>query len=173
MNDGAASGVVDWVLDVMFTLGYPGVALLVFLDNVFPPIPSEVILPLAGLVAGQGRLSLPGVIAAATLGSLAGALPLYGLGVWLGDERLRGFIRRFGRALFVNEADLDQTQAWFDRHGAKAVLLGRCVPLVRSLVSIPAGLARMPIWRFSSYTLLGSALWNTLLICIGFALGER
>ena len=173
MNGEAAAGIVDWVLGIMLTLGYPGVALLVALDNVFPPIPSEVILPLAGVVSGQGHLSLPGVIAAATVGSVAGALPLYGIGRWLGDERLRRFVRRFGRALFVTEADLDRAQRWFDRHGAKAVLLGRCVPLVRSLVSVPAGLAHMPRGRFVSYTALGSAAWNTLLISVGFVLGER
>ena len=173
MNGEAAGSIVEWVLGIILSLGYPGVALLVALDNIFPPIPSEVILPLAGFVSGQGRLSLPGVIVAATVGSVAGALPLYGLGFWLGDERLRRFIRRFGRALFVKEADLDQAQAWFDRHGGKAVLLGRCVPLVRSLVSVPAGLAHMPPVRFVAYTTLGSALWNTLWIGAGFALGER
>ena len=173
MNGEAAGGIVQWVLDVILTLGYPGVALLVALDNIFPPIPSEAILPLAGFVSGQGHLSLPGVIVAATVGSIAGALPLYGLGFWLGDERLRRFIQRFGWALFVKVADLDQAQAWFDRHGGKAVLLGRCVPLVRGLVSVPAGLAHMPAVRFVAYAALGRTLRNTLWVCAGFALGER
>lgn len=173
MNGDAVGGLAAWVLDVMLTLGYVGVAALVALDNVFPPLPSELILPLAGFLSGQGRLELPLVILAATVGSVVGAVVLYGAGYWLGDAGLRPLVRRFGRWLFLREVDLDQAQDWFDRHGAKAVLFGRCVPLVRSLVSVPAGVARMPIWRFLTYTTLGSLAWNALLIGFGWGLGER
>jgi membrane protein DedA with SNARE-associated domain len=173
MSGDPLAGIAAWVADVMLAFGYVGVALLVALDNVFPPIPSEIILPLAGFLSGQGHLAYPGVVLAATVGSVAGALPLYAVGYWLGEARLRPLVRRFGRWLFIEEADLDQAQEWFDRHGTKAVLLGRCVPLVRSLISIPAGLACMPLRRFVVYTALGSGLWNAILVGIGWTLGER
>ena len=173
MSGDPLAGIAAWVADVMLAFSYVGVALLVALDNVFPPIPSEIILPLAGFLSGQGHLAYPGVVLAATVGSVAGALPLYAIGYWLGESRLRPLVRRFGRWLFIEEGDLDQAQAWFDRHGTKAVLIGRCVPLVRSLISIPAGLACMPLGRFVLYTTLGSGLWNAILVGIGWTLGER
>jgi membrane protein DedA with SNARE-associated domain len=173
MSGDPLAGIAAWVADVMLAFGYVGVAFLVALDNVFPPIPSEIILPLAGFLSGQGHLAYPGVVLAATVGSVAGALPLYAIGYWLGESRLRPLVRRFGRWLFIEEGDLDQAQAWFDRHGTKAVLIGRCVPLVRSLISIPAGLACMPLGRFVLYTTLGSGLWNAILVGIGWTLGER
>ena len=162
-----------WVIDVVHSLGYLGVAVLTGLENLLPPIPSEVILPLAGFLAGQGRFSLPGVVLAATVGSVAGALVLYGLGRWIGEEALRRFIRGFGRYLLLKEEDLDRAAAWFDRHGATAVLVGRLVPLVRSGISIPAGIERMPLWRFVVYTAVGSALWNGALVGLGWVLGDQ
>ena len=164
---------VVWVTDVIGTFGYAGVAVLVALEVIFPPIPSEVILPLAGFLAGQGRLSFLGVVAAATIGSVLGGLPLYALGYWLGARRLRVAVRRYGRFFFVNEPELDRAQAWFDRHGAKAVLIGRVVPLVRSLVSVPAGLAHMPLGAFVLYTALGSFIWNAILVGFGWVLGDQ
>ena len=173
MSGDPLGGLAAWVAEVMLTLGYLGVAILVFLDNVFPPIPSEVILPLAGFLTGQGRLTYPGVVLAATVGSLVGALVLYGLGYWLGEARLRPLLKRFGRWLFLKEGDLDLAQNWFDRHGGKAVFFGRCVPLVRSLVSVPAGMACMPVGRFTLYTVLGSGVWNALLVGVGWSLGGQ
>jgi membrane protein DedA with SNARE-associated domain len=158
-----------WVADVIQASGYPGVALLMFAENLFPPIPSEVILPLAGFVVNQGELRFVPALVVATVGSLAGALVLYALGRWGG----RTLVLRYGRLLRVREADLNRADAWFDRYGEAVVLLGRMVPGVRSLVSIPAGLAEMPVKRFVVLTVLGSGAWNTLLIGAGWQLGEN
>jgi membrane protein DedA with SNARE-associated domain len=162
-----------WVLEIIASYGYVAVALLVALEVVVPPIPSEVILPLSGFLVGLGRLSFVGVVAAATLGSVLGALTLYGLGYWLGEERMREFVGRHGRYMFLKQEDVDRAQEWFDRHGGKAVLIGRMVPFVRSIISLPAGVARMPLGKFVGYTALGSGLWNALLIGAGWALGEQ
>lgn len=162
-----------WVTDVIDALGYAGVAFLVALENVFPPIPSEVVLPLAGFVAGRGDASLPGMIAAATLGSIVGALILYAVAAAIGPERLREFVIRYGKWFTIREADLVRAEEWFDRRSDAAVLVGRCVPLVRSIVSVPAGFRRMPIVRFIILTALGSLVWNTALIGAGAALGDN
>ena len=158
-----------WVADMIQASGYPGVALLMFAENLFPPIPSEVILPLAGFLVYQGELRFVPALVVATVGSLAGALVLYALGRWGG----RTLVLRYGRLLRVRESDLDRADAWFDRYGEAVVLLGRMVPGVRSLVSIPAGLAEMPVKRFVVLTVLGSGAWNTLLIGAGWQLGEN
>lgn len=165
--------ITTWVTDVVDTLGYVGVAFLVALENVFPPIPSEVVLPLAGFVAGRGDANLLGMIVASTIGSLVGAWVLYGVSAAIGPERLHAFIVRFGRWFGVREHHLDRAEAWFDRRADAAVLIGRCVPLIRSVVSIPAGFRRMEIVRFSVLTAIGSAMWNTALIVAGAILGER
>ena len=166
-------GLASWAADVIESLGYGGVAMLIVLENVFPPIPTEAILPLAGFLAGQGRMWLPGVILAATVGAVIGALILYGIGAWFGDERVRWLVRRYGRWLGVQERDLDKANGWFDRHGGKAVMICRMVPIVRSLVSVPAGLRRMNLARFVLYTALGSGLWNSILILCGWWLGDN
>ena len=165
--------ITTWVTDVIDALGYLGVAFLVSLENVFPPIPSEVVLPLAGFVAGRGDANLVGMILAATAGSVVGAWALYGIAAWIGPERLRAFIVRFGRWFSVKEHHLERAEAWFDRRANVAVLLGRCVPLIRSIVSVPAGFRRMPLGRFTILTAIGSAMWNTALISAGAVLGER
>jgi membrane protein DedA with SNARE-associated domain len=167
---------VEWAVDVVEAFGYVGVALLVALTNLFPPLPplpSEVILPLSGFVAGQGQLSLLGVILAATIGSLTGSLIVYGLSRWIGEDRLRRFVRRHGRFLLSRESALDRSLGWFDQHGGKAVLFGRLVPVVRSAISVPAGLTRMPLGRFILYTTIGSLSWNTAFILIGWFLGYQ
>lgn len=166
-------GLTDWVTDVVNTLGYPGVALLVALESVFPPIPSEVVLPLAGFVAGRGDANVAGMVAAATLGSAVGAWVLYGLSAAIGPDRLHAFTLRRGRWFGVKGEDLDRAELWFDRRADTAVLLGRCVPLIRSLVSVPAGFRRMPFVRFTVLTILGSLVWNTALIGAGAALGDQ
>jgi membrane protein DedA with SNARE-associated domain len=150
-----------------------GVGFLVVLESVLPPIPAEVILPLAGFVAGEGEASLPGMILAATVGSVVGAWLLYGVSAWIGPDRLHQFIVRHGRWFGVKERDLVRAEDWFDRRSGTAVLIGRCVPLIRSVVSIPAGFRRMPILRFTAFTALGSLLWNTALIGAGAILGDR
>jgi membrane protein DedA with SNARE-associated domain len=164
------TGLAGWVSDVIEALGPLGVGLLVALENLFPPIPSEVVLPLAGFLAGQGRMALPLVIAAATAGSLVGALALYALGATLGRERLA---RALERLPLADADDLDRAERWFERYGGTAVLTGRLVPVVRSLVSVPAGVDGFPLLRFSVYTLLGSAVYNTVLIVLGYHLGRR
>ena len=166
-------GLAAWAADVIDALGYAGVTMLILLENLFPPIPSEAILPLAGFLAGQGRMWLPGVIVAATIGAVVGALILYTIGAWFGDERVRRLVRRYGRWLGVGEGDLEKANGWFDRHGGKAVLICRLVPIVRSLVSVPAGLRRMNPARFVLYTAIGSGLWNSLLILCGWWLGDN
>lgn len=166
-------GLVDWVTSVVETLGYGGVAFLVALENLFPPIPSEVVLPLAGFVAAGGDASIVGMIVAATIGSLVGAIALYGIAAAIGPARLRALVIRYGRAFGLDEADLDRTEVWFDRRANLAVLLCRCVPLMRSLISVPAGFRRMPIVPFTLFTLVGSVVWNVVLIGAGYLLGER
>ena len=162
--------IVEWVLDLMDRIGGPGIALGIFLENVFPPIPSEVILPLAGFTAAQGRYSIVEAVFWATFGSVAGALLLYGIGAALGIDRLKVIAHRMP---LVDVADIDKADAWFTRHGPKAVFLGRFVPGIRSIISIPAGIDRMPVAKFLGYTTAGSLIWNTLFVWIGFQLGDR
>jgi membrane protein DedA with SNARE-associated domain len=164
--------VAAWVFSIVDRLGGVGVGLLIFLENLVPPIPSEAILPLAGFRARTGALELWVAWPAATAGSVLGALALYGLGAWLGYDRLH---RLAGRRWFVltSQKDLDRGERIFARHGGKMVLLGRCVPLIRSVVSIPAGISRMPLPRFLALTALGSGVWNALFIGLGWILGEH
>ena len=167
------SDLTDWVIDVIDALGYLGVALLVALENVFPPIPSEIVLPFAGVVARRGGATLPGMIVAATIGSVIGALVLYGISAWIGPERLHNFIVRYGKWVRITNEDIERAERWFDRRAIVAVLVGRCVPLIRSLVSVPAGFRRMPLAPFLIYTVIGSLVWNTGLITAGYILGEE
>jgi membrane protein DedA with SNARE-associated domain len=167
------SNLAEWVTDVIDKLGYVGVALLVALENLFPPIPSEIVLPFAGFVARDGEANLIGMIGAATVGSLVGAWVLYGLSAWIGPDRLERFLVRYGKWFRLTPADVNKSEQWFDRHSTSAVLICRCIPLVRSLISIPAGFRRMPFARFSLYTALGSLVWNVALIGAGYALRSR
>ena len=159
----------QWVLEVIGSLGYIGLALLLVAENLFPPIPSEVVLPLAGFLVGRGDLSLWGAIFAATFGSVAGAMVLYALGRW-GGRRL---VLRYGKWLRVDEANLKQAEGWFRRYGDWVVLFARVIPVARSIVSIPAGTMKMPLLRFVVLTTLGSAVWNTVLIGAGVILGAN
>lgn len=170
---GLIGGLAEWITRVVEGFGYTGLAFLIVLENVFPPIPSELVLPLAGYLVGTGRFGFPQVMLASTLGSVVGALLLYWIGALFGEDRLRAFVRRFGRVLLLREADVDRAEQWFDRHGGKAVLIARLFPVVRSLISIPAGLARMSLVPFVLYTVVGSALWNGALIGLGYAFGSQ
>jgi membrane protein DedA with SNARE-associated domain len=167
------SGLADWVTDVVDALGYVGVALLVALENIFPPIPSEIILPFAGFVARDGGATLPGMIAAATVGSLIGALVLYGIAAWIGPDRLDRFLIRYGKWFRLTPSDVRRAEGWFDDNADRAVLICRCVPLLRSLVSIPAGFRRMSLVRFLVLTLVGSLVWNTALVTAGYVLRDN
>jgi membrane protein DedA with SNARE-associated domain len=151
--------------------GYMGIVLLTFLETIFPPLPSELFMPMAGYVASRGTLSLSGVIAAGTLGSLAGAWFWYGVGRAIGLDRARQLASRYGRWLTVQLRDIDRSHAWFERHGGAVVLFGRMVPAIRSLISIPAGVAHMPLGRFLALTTLGTAIWTSVLMTAGFRLG--
>lgn len=153
----------DWALGAMHALGYLGLALVMVAENIFPPIPSEAVLPLAGFLVGAGRMSFWGAVTAATAGAYAGALVLYALGRWGG----RPLVLRYGRVLRIDEKGLEQAEGWFERYGDWVVLFARVVPLVRSVVSVPAGIMRMPLGRFSVFTLVGSAFWNACLIWAG------
>lgn len=167
------SSLATWVQDVIEQLGYVGVALLVVAENVFPPIPSEIVLPFAGFVAQRGSESVIIMILAATVGSVGGALIMYWIAAFIGDERLHAFTRKFGKWVQIREVDLSRAEEWFDRHATSAVLLGRCVPLIRSVVSIPAGFRRMKLVPYIAYTFAGSLVWNILLIGAGALLGDN
>ena len=162
----------QWVFAIVDRLGEIGIGLLIFLENVVPPVPSEVILPLAGFRARTGALNVWLAWPAATAGSVLGAIVLYGLGAWLGYDRLHALAGK--RWFFLtSQKDLDRGQRIFGRHGGKVVLLGRCVPVIRSLVSIPAGIVRMPLPRFLLLTTIGSGVWNALFIGLGWYLGDN
>ncbi|GIF64443.1 hypothetical protein Ais01nite_24780 [Asanoa ishikariensis] len=163
-------GLTGWVAGVIDSLGTVGVGLLVALENLVPPIPSEIVLTLGGFLANQGRMNLAWVIIAATVGSVVGALILYWLGRGLGEDRLKRWLDRIP---LVDTDDLDKADKWFERHENVAVLFGRCVPVVRSLVSIPAGANEMPIGRFVAFTTVGSGVWNSLFVGAGYALGSN
>ena len=160
----------DWIVSVVSGSGYPGIIGLMFAENIFPPIPSELIMPLAGFVAAQGQLNPVLVVAAGTLGSVLGALPWYYLGLWLGRERLCALAARHGRWLTLDEKDVDKAIDWFEKHGGKAVLVGRLVPAVRTLISVPAGMARMPLLPFLAYSAIGTLVWTALLTAAGYVL---
>ncbi len=157
----------------MESLGYVGIVALMFLENIFPPIPSELIMPLAGFTSAQGKLTFIGVVLAGMLGSVLGALPLYYLGRLLGEERLKELADRYGRWLTVSSDEIEKADRWFDRHGHKAVFFGRLIPGVRSLISIPAGISGMNLLTFLLYSALGTGIWAAVLAYLGRLLGEN
>ncbi|MEU3556292.1 DedA family protein [Streptomyces fragilis] len=163
-------GIAGWAVDLVESLGGPGAGLAIALENLFPPLPSEVILPLTGFAAGQGVLSLPSALFWTTLGSVVGAVALYWIGMLLGRRRLYAV---WAKMPLVKTSDLEKTEDWFARHGTKAVFFGRMVPVFRSLISVPAGLERMPLPVFLGLTGLGSLIWNSVLVLAGYWLGDR
>jgi len=164
------TGVAGWAVHLMETLGVVGAAIAIALENVFPPLPSEVILPLAGFTASQGSFGLVEAIAWTTVGSVVGAAVLYLVGALIGRERTRALV---GRIPLVSLSDVDRSEAFFTRHGRTAVFVGRMVPVFRSLISIPAGVERMPVGTFLLLTAAGSAIWNSIFVCAGYLLGEN
>ncbi|HET7268401.1 MAG TPA: DedA family protein [Oleiagrimonas sp.] len=162
-----------WIIDILQHMGYLGVALLALVENVFPPIPSELILPLAGFMVAQGSMTLIGAILAGTLGSVVGAMVLYGVGWWFGEQRLKTFADRHGRWLTLSRRDVEKASAWFARHGTWAVFVCRMIPGMRSLISIPAGLQHMNLVKFLLATTAGSLVWTCLLVVAGVVLGSR
>lgn len=162
--------IVNWIISLMETLGAPGVGIAIFLENVFPPIPSEVVLPLAGFTASVGTINVWAAFIWATVGSVAGAYVLYYIGAAIGAQRLR---RVAEWMWLVEPEDVDKSLAWFDKYGQWSIFFGRLLPGVRSLISIPAGIDRMNLVTFGLFSLAGSALWNAILIYLGFVLGEN
>ncbi len=158
---------------VIMALGYPGIALVMLVENLFPPIPSEIVVPFAGFLVGRGKLNFTGVMVAATFGAVLGALVLYGLGAWLGEERLRALVRRYGRWTLVSERDFDNALTIFSRHERSVVFWARLMPGIRSLISIPAGVVRMRLGRFLLFTTLGTLVWNLILGVAGVVLGQN
>ncbi|WP_433387361.1 DedA family protein [Micromonospora sp. KLBMP9576] len=163
-------GLTGWVAGIIDAAGALGVALLVALESIIPPIPSEIVLAMAGYLASEGRFNVVVVGLAATAGSLGGALVLYWLGAAAGEDRLKRWLDRLP---LVDLDDLEKADRWFERHGRWAVLFGRMMPVVRSLISIPAGANRMPLLEFIAFTTLGSGIWNALFVGLGYALGSR
>ncbi len=166
--------IVQWATDIAYSFGYVGIAFLIGLGNLHLPIPTEITLPLAGFLVGQGRFSFFPVLIWTTVSAVAASVILYIPGRWFGEERLRRFVRRFGRFVLVKESDLDKASRLFEQHGAKAVLIGRLIPGVGTLISVPAGIYRMPIlgW-FMFFTVLDSIVYNAIFIGLGWALGAQ
>jgi membrane protein DedA with SNARE-associated domain len=162
--------VFEWITSVIAGLGYVGVATLTFLENLFPPIPSELVIPLAGFVAAQGGLRLSLVIVMGSIGSLAGAIVWYAIGKRVGEQRLRRWVARHGRWLTLTTEDVDRSQQWIRRHGAASVFFGRLIPGLRTFVSLPAGFGSMPLGRFLLYSALGTAMWTGALAYAGLVL---
>ncbi|MGF1537964.1 MAG: DedA family protein [Elainellaceae cyanobacterium] len=164
---------LNWITDVISSLGYFGIAFLMFLENVIPPIPSEVIMPLAGFSVAQGKLGLVGVLVAGTVGSVAGALPWYWLGRSLGTDRLKRLVDNYGKIVGLSAKDVDKSRQWFNRYGSIAVLVGRLIPGVRTYISVPAGLEEMAFAPFLLYSTLGTAVWIGFLTAAGYFLGQN
>lgn len=169
-EEAGLTGIAGWSVDLMDAIGAPGAGILVAAENLFPPLPSEIILPLAGFTATQGGFTLWEAIFWTTLGSVVGAMALYGLGAWLGRRRLYLIVDKIP---LVDIHDVERTEDWFDKYGPYTIFFGRMVPLFRSLISIPAGVERMPFWFFTGLTTLGSLIWNTIFVVAGWILGAN
>lgn len=169
-EEAGLTGIAGWSVDVMDAIGAPGAGLLVALENLFPPLPSEIILPLAGFTASQGSFALWEAILWTTVGSVVGAIALYWIGAALGRRRLYHIVDRMP---LVDVHDVERTEDWFDKYGPYTIFFGRMVPLFRSLISIPAGIERMPFWFFTLLTTVGSLIWNTIFVLAGWFLGSQ
>jgi membrane protein DedA with SNARE-associated domain len=164
---------LDWITTTITTLNYWGITLLMLLENIIPPIPSELIMPLAGFTVTQGKLNFGAVVVAGTLGSIFGALPWYYVSRRIGEQQLKKWVENHGKWLSLSVEDLDKSQNWFQKYGGTVVLFGRLIPGIRTFISVPAGLQEMPWLKFLGYSLIGSLGWNLLLTYSGFALGRN
>jgi len=164
---------LNWITSIIASLGYVGIAFLMFLENVIPPIPSEVIMPLAGFSVSQGDLNLTGVIVAGTIGSVAGALPWYWLGRRLGTDRLKQLVDTYGKIVGLSAKDVERSRHWFNRYGSLTVMLGRLIPGIRTYISVPAGLEEMVFLPFLLYSTLGTIVWIGFLSIAGYFLGQN
>ncbi|MCB2055433.1 MAG: DedA family protein [Geminicoccaceae bacterium] len=164
---------LQWIQGIIEGAGYLGIAFLMFAENVFPPIPSELIMPIAGFSAARGDMNLILAIVAGTIGTVAGALLWYYVGYWVGDDRLKDWARKHGRWLTLKPQEVDKASRWFENHGGGAILIGRMVPAVRTLISVPAGIVEMGMAKFLLFTTIGTIGWTALLTIAGYALGEN
>lgn len=163
----------EWILYIIEAGGYLGIFFLMVLENLFPPIPSELVIPLAGFAAAKGELNIIGVLIATISGGLVGCIPWYFLGRLYGVPRLKKLSLKYGRVMTVSADDIDAAQAWFSKHGHLAVFFGRIMPTVRTLISVPAGIARMPFGRFVLYSFFGTTIWTTMLLFLGYVLESQ
>ncbi|MDZ7719851.1 MAG: DedA family protein [Balneolaceae bacterium] len=163
----------DWVKNIIESIGYPGIAFLMILENIFPPIPSEVIMPFAGFVTEQGELNFFGVIVAGTFGSVLGTIPFYYLGLKIGEDKIKSWAQKYGRWIMLSPNDIDRATRWFERHDASSVFICRLIPGIRTLISIPAGVARMNFFSFISLSVAGTTIWIGLLTYFGQILGRN
>lgn len=163
----------QWLMHMMEQFGYFGIALLIFLENLFPPIPSEIVLTFGGFLAGEHKLSLILVILSATAGSVLGAMLLYALGMWIGKKRIYRFVEKYGMYLYIKKSDIDKTVHWFEKYGHWTVFFCRFIPVLRCLISLPAGMTRMNFWQFVSFSALGALIWNGVMIYLGKAVGSH
>ena len=165
--------VATWIEDLIAGIGYPGIVLVVAIENIFPPIPSELVLPFAGSLSAKGEMNFWAAVAAGTAGALIGAIVLYGVGYFAREAGVRKLVANYGKYLFVSERDLDRAAEWFEKYGEIIIFFGRLIPLIRSIISIPAGYTRMNPVRFLIYTTLGTTIWNLILTYTGRLLGEN
>lgn len=163
---------INWLVSIIETLGYPGVALSMFIESFFAPIPSEVILPFSGFVASKGVLNIYIVILISTISAYLGSLPFYFIGK-VGENTVHKFLEKYGKYLFISEDDIEKGYKAFDKHGNLIVLFGRVIPIIRTLISFPAGASKMSFMIFSIYTIIGTAVWSTILIVAGHLLGNN
>lgn len=161
---------LKWIMEVISSMGYTGIVLLMFIENVFPPIPSELIMPLAGFLVSKGQFAFSGVVVAGTIGSALGALPFYYLGRTIKEKRLREWTQKYGRWLAISVKDIDRAKNWFDKYGGWTVFFCRLIPGIRSVISLPAGFARMNLLSFLLWSAAGMALWTTILTTAGYLL---
>ena len=162
-----------WIIETINSLGYAGIFLLMLAESLFPPIPSELIIPFAGFSAANGTLNVWLVLASATVGAVVGMLPWYFAGRIFGLDRVRWLADRFGRIMTLNSEEIDTATDWFRRFGPVIVFVGRLLPLIRTLISVPAGLAAMPFWKFLLFSTLGALTWNCILVGAGVILAEH
>ncbi|MCD4752139.1 MAG: DedA family protein [Anaerolineaceae bacterium] len=165
------NAIKDWTSAVIGSMGYPGLVLVMFLENVFPPIPSEVVLPLAGDMTRYTEFSIFWVVFWGMIGSLLGAFFFYYIALWFGEKRMYWVVEKVGKFLFIKKEDLDNSFKFFEKYGEWTIFFGRMIPLVRSLISIPAGLAKMSLPKFIAFTVAGTTAWNIILVMAGRILG--
>jgi len=163
----------EWILQIMTSLDYVGIGLLMFLENLFPPIPSELIMPLAGFAISQGKMQFFPAILAGVVGTMLGALPWYYVGKLVGEENIKRLADNYGKWISISRKDIEKADRWFHKHGEKAVFIGRLVPGIRTLISLPAGISNMNLIPFLIYSTIGTTIWVSFLTFAGYKLGEH